>query len=303
MTEDLDPIFAEPAARMSAQLDELTQTRVEYGDGKDLIEIPGPLVGYTKEPFFEPAIALTGQDLELVEALYNVVNEVWMHADEHAPGFQSGMSVVLSNWSGTAAIECGKYVGDLVGFVTNEQQCLLTFAQGLATYAAIIKEARTGLKELMSSCVSGWDQATQAGEIADINVAITALTGITGLGFSAISGGTTLPAFGTALLGIAGTATNIQLNLSGKHADIANAYLKASRDIIAQACDAIGTNAIPWLDRVRDDLPQLPVLPPGVNDRGTFHPQNEQPAGHTAGGIASRRGPGTPPSTIQNTLG
>jgi hypothetical protein len=293
---DLDPIFADHAARMSAQLDELTKTEVVIVE-KDVIENPGPLEGFSKEPFLDPARALTGPDVGLIEALYNVVSDVWMHADDHAEGFQSGMAQVFSKWSGTASIDCATYVGNMVGFVQDEQQCLLTFAQGLTTYAAIITEARDSLKILMGACSDGWDQATRAGEVGSTTVAISVLTTITGLGFSAVSSGASLPAFGSALLSIGGAATNNNVTLSGKHADVANTYLTKSGEIIAEAVEAIHTNATPYLDKARNGRPHVPTLPAGITDKGKFHPESEKPARLT------ESGPEAPPGKIQDALG
>jgi hypothetical protein len=293
---DLDPIFVDHADRMSAQLDELTKTAVVIVE-KDTVENPGPLDGFSKEPFLDPARALTGPDVGLIEALYNVVRDVWMRADDHAEGFQSGMGQVFSKWSGTAATECAAYVGNLVGFIHDEQQCLFTFAQGLTTYAAIIAKARESLTDLMGACSDGWDQATRAGEVGGITVAITALTTITGLGFSAVSGGLTLPGFGSALTSVAGTATNKDVDLGGKHADIANTYLEAAGKIIAEAVEAIHTHATPYLEKAREGMPHVPALPAGISDKGTFHPENEQSARLTGSDQ------GQPPGKIQDALG
>jgi hypothetical protein len=297
MTDDLDPSLAENADRMSARLDELTETRLEVPE-KDIIEIRGPLEGYTKAPFFEPANAFSGQDLGLIEALYNVVNEAWTHADEHVYGFQSGMGQVLSKWSGNAATACGQYVGEMVGFVVNEQQCLFTLADGLATYAAIIQAGRESLNELMGACVSGWDQATRVGEIGTTSVAIAAITGITGLATGIATGGAALPPFMSAVGGVIGAAGNAQVALSGKHTDIANTYLKSSGDLVAQAVEAINASAVKHLNNARSGLPRLPTLPTGINDKGAFHPESQQPAQLTAGGTA----PAARPSKIENTL-
>lgn len=295
---DLDPIFTDHAARMSAQVDELTKPEVVWeGHPSVPYETPAPLDGMNKEIFFDPARALTGPDVGLIEALYNVVSDVWMHADDHAEGFQSGMAQVFSKWSGTASIDCATYVGNMVGFVHDEQQSLLTFAQGLTTYAAIITKARESLNTLMGACSDGWDQATHAGEVGGITVGVSVLTAITGVGFSVASGGATLPAFGSALTTIAGAATNNEVNLSGRHRDVANTYVEKSGEIVAGAVDAINTNATPYLSKVRNGMPHVPTLPAGITDKGKFHPESEMPAGLTGSG------PGQPHGKIRDALG
>lgn len=78
MTNDLDPVFAEVAGRMSAKFDELTKDKPSDVPSKYPIPPdPGPLNGWDKDRFFDPAIALSGQDLGLIEALYDVIIEVW----------------------------------------------------------------------------------------------------------------------------------------------------------------------------------------------------------------------------------
>lgn len=302
MSDDFDPILADYAGRMSAKLVELTGTKTVIVE-KDYLDVAGPLDGYSPGPFLEPAAAFSGQDLGLVEALYNIVSDAWLHAGDHAEGFQSGMGQVLSNWNGTAATECAMYVGNLVDVVNSEQECLFTLAKVLATYAAIVDEGRKSLGRLMDACLHGWDQADRVGEIGGISVAIAAVTAMTGLGFGLASGGAALPAFMGAVSGIVGAAGNASVTLSGKHTDVANTYLKASADLVSQATEAINATPIRDLGTVLDALPVIPPLPAGITDRGTFHPQSEQPTRLTGGSAPIRKEPGTPPSRIEKLLG
>lgn len=291
---DLDPAFAEVAAAMSAKFDELARDKwVEVHSEMGGYEDVGPLKGWAKDPFFDPAVALSGQDLGLIGALYDVITEVWTQTDDDVARFREGMGQALGKWSGTASIDCAQYVGSLEDFIHNERDSLFTLARGLVTYAAIIKRSRESLDELMHKCVEGWNQAGHANEAANLSVAIAALTAVSGIGFTIITGGAgavTLPAFGMAVTGVAGSITNNAANLHGKSDEIATTFLREAQNLLGGTADAIDHTARPDLDRARDILPHLPPLPGGITDKGKFYPEHGSP------------GSG-PPSKISKALG
>lgn len=301
--DSLDPAFAENVERMSISIDILKLG--EKIDPRDFNPLPDdwqpapPLEGYDRYWFFDPAAALSGQDVGLIEALYGVVNEVWMQSDDGINAFESGMGKVLSHWDGDASNECATYVGNIVGFVNNERDCLVTLARGLVAYAAIIQEARRSLNELMVACENGWTAVTQRREASGTNAAITVLTALTGAAVTVATGGAALPAFAGVVATTAGAAARHTVDLAGgNHADVADAYLNASAKLIGEAAVAIGDSALPELNRAQEAAPSPPFPPGDLRNPEEFHPRTAQAHGVTGPGPTSAAA-----STIERRLG
>lgn len=222
-----------------------------------------PLTDVDLNSFFDGARRLTGQQLNDIDHMFNVVANDWAELGLHIvsgagdgqPGeFRAAMNIIFQSWhSSEAAKECADYVEAIIGYITEEQKRVSALADCLAAYAGIITNARRSLVSVMGGFVAamGSQMATDAQVAAKENAQF-----ITGA-VSAIVGGAVSVVLGfpigavdaaKSLIGIAIALTNSAIQQSqghpnspmgGGYSGIARAYFAAVDKIFRDAQDGL----------------------------------------------------------------
>lgn len=236
-----------------------------------------PLAGVSTADFFGGAWRLTGQRLNDIEHMFNVVTNDWGELGSHIiadgggdlDGFETAMQMVFSGWKGAAREECVSYVGEIVKYLEDEQTRVSGLADCLAAYAGIIKNARRSIVSLMGGFVAAMANQmsadVKAAQTADAQFKIGAAAQIVAGAVSVVLG-FPIGAAGAAksLIGIAISLTDKVLEggvsqppMGGGYAAIARTYLAGVEKVFQDAQVALAEK-YPMLRAIQQQAKAIP---------------------------------------------
>lgn len=219
-----------------------------------------PLTDVGLNTFFDGARRLTGQGLNDIEHMFNVVTNDWTELGSHivASGggdpnsFEAAMNTMFNSWKGQAAGECAGYVAAIVDYIADEQKRVSGLADSLAAYAGIIKNARRSIVNLMRGFVAAMANQMSADVKAEQTANAQFLTGaaaqiissavsvVLGFPVKAVDAAKTLIGIAISLTDKAMEQSEAKHDaMSGGYAQIARTYLAEVERIIQEAQDAL----------------------------------------------------------------
>jgi hypothetical protein len=217
-----------------------------------------PVAGMSIDKFYDGARLLSGQGLNDISHLFNIVASDWSDLGTHIvsgagngqPGeFRAAMNDIFKSWHGTAASECENYVEAIIGYITVEQKRVSGLADCLAAYGGIIVNARKSLIELMKGFVTAMgaqmahDAEVEQKESAQFitgaasTVASAAVSIV--LGLPEVGAADIAKSFITVAISLANSAIQQaegkSKNLGGGYAAITNSYFQEMNGVLQDA--------------------------------------------------------------------
>lgn len=290
--QGLDPIFSH-APEIAAWIEWLLHPeehdgpRIIYGpngpeeiDGPVYRSQPGPLPtgstvipGVYIEQMFDPAFALTGQNMDLIADAYDNLNYVWWHGDDQNNQLNNGILTMLPSWDSDAKELAADYAGAILDFYTDHNKAIFRLAKCYLAYAGVIHEARQNMHRVMGALVKAFHHKQYAGGNPWQDVALTALGAVATAALTLGAGATVAAtAWATAFVTVTTEVAKEKSKqrddeVAGqKWLDIVHSYFRAIADVLNEAKVVLAEQVMPELQNIIKHRPSAPTLPPAVRN-------------------------------------